>query len=65
MKIMIEGNKAVCITAQGPTTVEARLYVNARDGFENADPTSVTWRGKYYSSAERWAAKQLAKWGHR
>lgn len=60
MKIIAKGNRAVCITAQAPTEVSARLYVNARNGIENADPTTITWEGKTFKAAEKWAAKQLA-----
>lgn len=60
MKVITKGNRAVLITAQGATTVSARLYVNARNGIENADPTQITWKGKTFKAAEAWAAKQLA-----
>jgi hypothetical protein len=60
MKVITKGNRAVIITAQAPTAVSARVYVNARNGIENADPTQITWKGKTFEAAEKWAAKQLA-----
>jgi hypothetical protein len=52
------GNRAVVIRVQGDT-VMAFLYVNARDGIESADITSLRWTGSTVAGAKHWAAKQL------
>lgn len=38
----------------------ACLYVNARDGIQNADITNLRWSGKTVKGAEKWAKKQLS-----
>lgn len=51
-------NRAVVIIQSGET-IYANLYVNARNGLDNADITSLSWTGKTLKGAEKWAAKQL------
>lgn len=58
MTIITEGNAAVVINEQDGA-VWANLYVNARNGIENADITALRWSGKTRAGALRWAAKQL------
>lgn len=52
------GNRAVVINQQGDS-VWANLYVNVRNGIENADITLLRWTGKTVTGARRWARKQL------
>lgn len=60
MKIIkTNGNRAVVINEQDGC-VWACLYVNARNGIQGADITSLRWTGKTVKGAESWAAKQLA-----
>ena len=59
-KIITQGNRAVVINEQEEGRVWANLYVNARNGLENADITLLRWTGKTVKGAEKWAAKQLA-----
>ena len=40
--------------------VFANLYVNARNGLQSAEITSLRWVGKTLKGAESWAAKQLS-----
>jgi hypothetical protein len=59
-KIITKGNRAVVISANeeaGPFW--ATLWVNARNGIQNADITPTMWRGKTMKGAEKWAARQL------
>jgi hypothetical protein len=60
-KIITVGNRAVVINSYGGGGYFANLYVNARDGFQNADITRVRWSGKSLKRAEQWAMKQLAE----
>ncbi len=53
------GGRAVVINVQGDS-VWANLYVNARNGIQNADITLSRWSGKTLAGAKKWAAKQLA-----
>ena len=57
--IKTQGNRAVVINVND-TRVFATLYVNARDGLQNADITAMRWVGKSVAGAESWAKKQLA-----
>ena len=54
-----KNNRAVVINQQGEM-VWANVYVNVRQGIENADITMLRWEGKTMAAAERWANKQLA-----
>ena len=56
--IKTQGNRAVVINEQNGR-VSANLYVNARNGLQNADITSLRWVGRSVKSAESWAEKQL------
>ena len=59
--IIKKGNRAVVISAnQEDGPFWATLWVNARNGMEDADITPIRWSGKTRKGAERWAAKQLA-----
>ena len=53
------GNRAVVINAR-EGQVFANLYVNARNGMQDADITNLSWSGSTVKGAEKWAAKQLA-----
>jgi len=57
---IIEGNRAVIINQQGEGNVWANLYVNARNGIQDADITMQRWTGKTVAGARRWAARMLA-----
>lgn len=57
--IKTKGNRAVVINEQNGR-VSANLYVNARNGLQNADITSQRFTGKTVKGAEAWAAKQLS-----
>jgi hypothetical protein len=57
-KIIESGNQAVVINGKNGYYF-ANLYVNTRNGFQNADITTLRWSGKTMSGAEKWAAKQL------
>jgi hypothetical protein len=57
--IMNKGNRAVVINVQGDS-VWANLYVNARNGLQDADITRQRWTGKTLAGAKRWAEKQFA-----
>ncbi len=57
--IIQSGNRAVVINVQG-SSVWANLYVNARDGLQNADITNLRWTGKTLAGAKRWADKAVA-----
>lgn len=59
--IITKGNRAVVISANeevGPFW--ATLWVNARNGIQDADITTARWSGKTRKGAERWAQKHLA-----
>jgi hypothetical protein len=58
-QIITSGNRAVVINVQGER-VWASVYVNARDGLDSADITTLRWTGSTVAGAKRWAAKQLA-----
>jgi hypothetical protein len=57
--IKTQGNRAVVINDQDGH-IWACLYVNARDGIQNADITNLRWSGKTMKGAEKWAKKQLS-----
>lgn len=57
--IITSGNRAVVINVQDGK-VFANLYVNARNGLQTADITSIRWTGKTLAGAQKWASKQLA-----
>lgn len=57
--IITEGNRAVVINNQDGL-IWANLYVNARNGLDDADITLLNWKGKTMAGALRWAKKQLA-----
>lgn len=58
-EIITAGNRAVVINQQADS-VWANLYVNARNGLQNADITLLQWKGRTLAGARRWAEKQLA-----
>jgi len=53
-----KGNQGVVINVQG-ASVWANVYVNCRNGLQDADITLTRWEGKTYKGAERWALKKL------
>ncbi len=57
--IEIKGNRAVVIN-ETEERVWANLYVNAREGLNFADITTISWKGRTLKGARKWAAKQLA-----
>lgn len=60
--IITKGNRAVVISANevsGPFW--ATLWVNARNGIQDASITPTRWAGKTMKGAEKWAEKQLSK----
>lgn len=57
--VKTSGNRAVVINEQNGR-VSANLYVNARNGLQDADITSQRWTGKTIKGAEAWASKQLS-----
>lgn len=57
-KVIESGNRAVVINGE-EGSFWANLYVNARNGLQNADITPLRWSGKSLKGAEKWAAKQL------
>ena len=57
--IIQNGNRAVVINVQGES-VWANLYVNARNGLQDASITPSRWTGKTVAGAKRWAAKVMA-----
>jgi hypothetical protein len=57
---IISGNRAAVITANdesGPFS--CRLWVNVRDGLEDADATLVSTKRRSLNGAVAWARKQL------
>jgi hypothetical protein len=56
--IITADNRAVVITEQ-PGSVWANLYVNARNGIEDADITALRWSGKTLAGATKWANRML------
>jgi len=58
-QIVTAGNSAVVINRQG-CCVWANVYVNARNGLNDADITLLRWTGSTMAGARRWATKQLA-----
>lgn len=59
-EIITKENRAVVITQNADGgTVRASLYVNARNGIENADITLINWKGNTIAGARKWAEKQL------
>lgn len=56
--VIQNGNRAVVINSQ-PGHVFANLYVNARNGLQDADITMQRWTGKTVAGAQKWAAKVL------
>lgn len=64
-KIISKDNRAVVINVQeceGEVSVWANLYVNARNGIENAEITLTHFDGKTLKGAEKWAKKVLARY---
>jgi hypothetical protein len=57
--IIQNGNRAVVINGRDGSFF-ANLYVNARNGIQNADITNLRWTGRTEAGAKRWAAKQVA-----
>ena len=58
---IVSGNRGVLITANdadGP--FNARLWVNVRQGWQDADPTLTCRKFKTIPRAIRWAQKELA-----
>lgn len=58
-KTITNENRAVVINVQG-RSVWANLYVNVRNGLQDADITTMRWTGKTLAGAEKWAKKVLA-----
>lgn len=59
-EIITKENRAVVISQNADGgTVRANLYVNARNGIEGADITTISWEGATLAGARRWANKQL------
>jgi len=58
-QIITAGNRAIVINRQN-NSVWANVYVNARNGLNNADITPLRWTGSTMAGARRWATKQLA-----
>lgn len=58
--IIQNGNRAVVINQQDGS-VWANLYVNARNGLQDASITHSRWTGKTVKGAQKWAAKVLAQ----
>lgn len=56
--VITSGNRAVVITNQNGH-VWANLYVNVRNGLQDADITPSRWTGKTVAGAKRWASKVL------
>lgn len=59
-KTITKGNRAVVITTLGPGRIQANLYVNVRNGIEQASITPSRWTGKTVKGAEKWATEKLA-----
>ena len=57
--IITTGSRAVVINDQDGH-VTANLYVNARDGIQNATICHQRWTGRTVAGAKRWAAKVMA-----
>jgi len=57
-QIITKENCAVVINIQS-NAVWADLYVNARNGIQDASITNLRWEGKTVKGAIRWANKQL------
>ena len=59
-EVIIKENRAVIISQNADGgTIWANLYVNVRNGIEDADITMINWKGKTLAAARRWAEKQL------
>jgi len=60
-KKLISGNRAAVITANEETgPFSCRIWVNVRDGWENADATLVCCKRASLNGAVKWAEKHLA-----
>jgi hypothetical protein len=59
---IIKNNSAVVImrNADGGN-YRACLFVNARNGLQDADITTFAWKGKTEAGARRWADRMLAE----
>jgi hypothetical protein len=63
MQQIIETNGSRAVVINGNPEIGyvwACLYVNARNGIQDADITPLRWQGKTLAGAKKWAAKQLA-----
>jgi len=56
--IITNGSRAAVITQQAGS-IWCNLYVNARNGLENASICPSRWEGKTMKGAQNWAAKML------
>lgn len=56
--VITSGNRAVVINGSDGH-FWACLYVNTRDGIQNATATRLRFSGKTLKGAQRWTAKQL------
>ena len=57
---IISGNRAVIISANEETgPFSCRVWVNVRQGFENADATTVSCKRQTLAGAVKWARGQL------
>lgn len=59
-QIIKSGNFAVVINSQDDF-VWANMYVNARNGLQNADITRIKTSGKSLAATIKWANKKLAE----
>jgi len=57
-QVITNGNRAVVINVQ-PGSVWASLYVNARNGIQNATICHQRFSGKTQAGAIRWANRML------
>lgn len=54
-------NVTVVIMEHGPASFEARLWVNTRNGMQDASITLTHWKGKTMTGAERFATKTIER----
>lgn len=58
-KMIERGTRAVVIT-EDCGHVDATLWVNTRNGINQANITTARWTGRTMQGAERWAERVLA-----
>lgn len=59
--VIAKENRAVVINQNHDGGFFANLYINTRNGIENADISSQRWTGKTMSGATRWANRVVGK----